>query len=44
MQVAAKQLQELLERELGWDVSVSDLQGDSNDEDAPVIVQLSASC
>jgi hypothetical protein len=40
MQAAAKQLQELLERELGWNLAVSDLEGDSEDEDAPVIVQL----
>ena len=40
MQAAAKQLQELLERVLGWNVAVSDLEGDSKDEDAPVIVQL----
>ena len=40
MQAAAKQLQELLERELGWDMTASDLQGDTDDEDAPVIVEL----
>ncbi len=40
MQVVAKQLQELLERELGWNLSVYDLEGTSDDEDAPVIVQL----
>ncbi len=40
MQGAARQLQELLERELAWDLTVSDLQGETDDEDAPVIVEL----
>ena len=40
LQAAAMQLQDLLERELGWDLTVSDLQGESDDEDAPVIVDL----
>ena len=40
MQMAAGQLQELLERELGWDLTASNLQGDTDDEDAPVVVEL----
>ena len=33
-------LQDLLERELGWDLTASDLQGESDDEDAPDVVEL----
>ena len=40
LQAAARQLQELLERELGWDLTANDLQGDTDDEDAPIIVEL----
>ena len=40
LQAAAMQLQDLLERELGWDLTAGDLQGESDDEDAPVVVEL----
>ena len=40
MQAATKQLQELLERELVWDLTASDLAGETDDEDAPVVVEL----
>ena len=40
LQAAAMKLQDLLERELGWDLTAGDLQGKSDDEDAPVVVDL----
>lgn len=40
LQAAAMKLQDLLERELGWDLTAGDLQGESDDEDAPVVVDL----
>lgn len=40
VQAEAKKLQDVLERELGWSFGVSEVGGDSDDEDAPVVVEL----
>ena len=41
MKVLAKQLQQILEQQLGWDFTVQCIgQDDADDEYAPVVVQL----
>jgi hypothetical protein len=39
-QAEATGLQAVLEGELGWSFDVEELNGESDDEDAPVVVQL----
>ena len=36
----ARKLQDVLERELGWSLGMSEVGGESDDEDAPVVVEL----
>ena len=40
VQVEAQGLQAVLEGELGWSFDISELGGESDDEDAPVVVEL----
>lgn len=40
LQAEASRLQQLLEAGLGWDFSIGELAGESDDEDAPVVVEL----
>lgn len=40
MQAESSKLQKTLEAGLGWSFSIGELAGESDDEDAPVIVEL----
>ena len=40
LQAEAGRLQHALEAALGWEFSIGELAGESDDEDAPVVVEL----